>query len=651
MTTSILKTTLSHSCGISEEVVEATERPPEEAKSQIVRNITRTSYAVTEPYLASTVIPSPFSLAPPGVATRLTSKFVYDCPIHSHRRRVIKRPMRVSSHSANAINLNFFQEQFASAASGGKLETPDTGSVFSGRRDSKVESETSDDTIRVQHDAHQKGIDFCSAIEKAIVKEINKVRLKPRSYLIELANRRHELIGSTMWTRRSGAIRLSEGSPAIEEAMNALRSLHENSVKSRPTQGGEPVIQPCGTLPREHPPYDERGSENVIDETIESLSSENDSEYVRGSTSDDEDVGKDIPEVELGHTNPSFLHARRKKEMLELSRKGLSVLNVSTGLCLAARDHASDIGPKGLTTHRGTVDESSVRERVERYGVWLESCYEMLSFGVVDAVDLVCQLLIDDGIPDRHHRSLLLSNRFGDMGVHVAPHAVFGVVVVIVVAGRFLTLKKSVLKQLKASQKHLSSSLSTISPLEENVAVCPGCRSPVPRNQCVYGPWGDAYHRHCLRCHQCFSTLQSAFYLYDFDLMAPYVPNVDEGLIASTRQSSDTPSSSASALRVVVFSARASGSAQDVEPPSSPSSAGPTTKPKEDIAPLCPSCYNRLCTDRCVTCNAPCAFPNPLKADKMVSFQINQSSACEECFLNEAVTMHAVSRNLKKVRR
>jgi uncharacterized protein YkwD len=50
------------------------------------------------------------------------------------------------------------------------------------------------------------------------------------------------------------------------------------------------------------------------------------------------------------------------------------------GLENAARDHAEDIGPKGITGHTGS-DGSSMTDRIERYGEWMGNIGENISFG------------------------------------------------------------------------------------------------------------------------------------------------------------------------------------------------------------------------------------------------------------------------------
>lgn len=46
----------------------------------------------------------------------------------------------------------------------------------------------------------------------------------------------------------------------------------------------------------------------------------------------------------------------------------------------AARDHAEDIGPKGIAGHEGS-DGSTMQDRIERYGDWSGYIGENISFG------------------------------------------------------------------------------------------------------------------------------------------------------------------------------------------------------------------------------------------------------------------------------
>ena len=99
------------------------------------------------------------------------------------------------------------------------------------------------------------------------------------------------------------------------------------------------------------------------------------------------------------------------------------------GLDKAARDHVRDIGPKGLVQHKGR-DGSQPADRVARYA--RESVVgEVISFGPRQARDVVIDLVVDDGIPDRGHRTILLDPVFREAGAACGPHATYGTMCVI----------------------------------------------------------------------------------------------------------------------------------------------------------------------------------------------------------------------------
>lgn len=55
-------------------------------------------------------------------------------------------------------------------------------------------------------------------------------------------------------------------------------------------------------------------------------------------------------------------------------------------LAVAARDHANDIGPKGIVGHSGS-DGSTMTDRIERYGEWMGHVGENISFGQSSGMD------------------------------------------------------------------------------------------------------------------------------------------------------------------------------------------------------------------------------------------------------------------------
>lgn len=74
----------------------------------------------------------------------------------------------------------------------------------------------------------------------------------------------------------------------------------------------------------------------------------------------------------------------------------------------ACQDHVTDKGEKGQTGHTGS-DGSSPYDRMDRYGSWSRWAAENVSYGFESGMDVVMQLLIDDGVTSRGHRTNLFS--------------------------------------------------------------------------------------------------------------------------------------------------------------------------------------------------------------------------------------------------
>ena len=109
----------------------------------------------------------------------------------------------------------------------------------------------------------------------------------------------------------------------------------------------------------------------------------------------------------------------------------------SDGLSLAARDHAADLGQSGRTGHKG-ADGSAPAERMNRHGRWQKASGEAIAFGDNPGEAVVAQLLIDDDVPNRGHRTLLLAPDYRVAGVSCAPHPTYGQVCVIDLAADFV---------------------------------------------------------------------------------------------------------------------------------------------------------------------------------------------------------------------
>lgn len=86
----------------------------------------------------------------------------------------------------------------------------------------------------------------------------------------------------------------------------------------------------------------------------------------------------------------------------------------------AARDHALDQGFSGRIGHDGS-DGSDPFSRIDRYVV-TNGAAENIQYGRYGARDIVMELLIDDGVPDRGHRINILDPHFKLVGIATGPH-------------------------------------------------------------------------------------------------------------------------------------------------------------------------------------------------------------------------------------
>ncbi|MDY6786232.1 MAG: CAP domain-containing protein [Cyanobacteriota bacterium] len=99
----------------------------------------------------------------------------------------------------------------------------------------------------------------------------------------------------------------------------------------------------------------------------------------------------------------------------------LPPLQLSVGMSMAARDHANDMGSKGLVGHYGS-DGSQFLDRLNRYGSSDGAVGENISYGVTTARAVVMQMIVDDGVAGRFHRDNILDDEFSRTGIACGSH-------------------------------------------------------------------------------------------------------------------------------------------------------------------------------------------------------------------------------------
>jgi hypothetical protein len=99
--------------------------------------------------------------------------------------------------------------------------------------------------------------------------------------------------------------------------------------------------------------------------------------------------------------------------------RDLPMLLPEKDLYKVAREHASWSGKKGYEGHKGFK---------QRYSPLMEKYIEVgenIYYGPYTPLEIVIQLLIDEGIEDLGHRKNLLSPKFNSIGVSIKPHKTY----------------------------------------------------------------------------------------------------------------------------------------------------------------------------------------------------------------------------------
>ena len=115
-------------------------------------------------------------------------------------------------------------------------------------------------------------------------------------------------------------------------------------------------------------------------------------------------------------------------------RRPLKPLVLNSHLRASAARLAREEGPTGAVGHVGP-DGLTPGQRMREAGAWAGITEENISYGQATAAAVVRQLIIDDGVPSRGHRSSIFEPGLTAAGVSCGPHARYGWMCVIDFAG------------------------------------------------------------------------------------------------------------------------------------------------------------------------------------------------------------------------
>lgn len=100
----------------------------------------------------------------------------------------------------------------------------------------------------------------------------------------------------------------------------------------------------------------------------------------------------------------------------------------------AAREHAASQGPRGDIGHVGPGGQT-LGQRLQRHGVAAGLAAENISYGYGTPREVVLQLIVDSGVPDRGHRKNIFGRNYDVAGVACGRHRTYDSMCVIDFAG------------------------------------------------------------------------------------------------------------------------------------------------------------------------------------------------------------------------
>ena len=141
---------------------------------------------------------------------------------------------------------------------------------------------------------------------------------------------------------------------------------------------------------------------------------------------------KEILETEEG--------PRAYKEAIEFlkNQKPISIIEYDEEASKVAQDYS-----KFLSNSKGeqVEDESQIQHRVEKYLEYDYSISENIDFGGSSGIEVIVNLLVDDGVKNRTHRDNLFSDKYEYYGVGVFEHPEYDYCTVIDYFGDIIAYK------------------------------------------------------------------------------------------------------------------------------------------------------------------------------------------------------------------
>jgi uncharacterized protein YkwD len=100
--------------------------------------------------------------------------------------------------------------------------------------------------------------------------------------------------------------------------------------------------------------------------------------------------------------------------------KAMHLLKPLEALHKSSAHHAQDMGTKGQLGHDSS-DGTTFIIRIHQFHKPV-TVSENINYGYSDAVSIIMEMLIDEGIPERTHRHNILGQTFHHIGVSIHPH-------------------------------------------------------------------------------------------------------------------------------------------------------------------------------------------------------------------------------------